>query len=81
METPVELYRTRHGRAVVTRAECFLPACPEGSVDLVLTSPPFALLREKAYGNLDQAAYVDWLVSFGPLVRRLLKETGSFVLD
>ena len=54
---------------------------PAGSVDLVMTSPPFALLREKAYGNLDENDYVDWLVSFGPVVRRLLKDTGSIVLD
>ncbi len=47
----------------------------------MVTSPPFALLRKKSYGNLDQAEYVDWLVSFGPLVRRVLKDTGSFVLD
>jgi site-specific DNA-methyltransferase (cytosine-N4-specific) len=46
-----------------------------------MTSPPFALLREKAYGNLDQAAYVDWLVSLGPPIRRALRDTGSFVLD
>jgi site-specific DNA-methyltransferase (cytosine-N4-specific) len=58
-----------------------LPHLPQGSADLVITSPPFPLLRQKAYGNLDQAAYVDWLVSFGPLVRRVLKDTGSFVLD
>ncbi len=76
-----ELYRTPLGRAVVTRAEDYLPTLPEQSVDLVITSPPFALLREKAYGNRDQADYVDWLVSFGPLVRRVLKDTGSFVLD
>lgn len=74
-------YRTRLGKAVVARSEEYLAALPEGSIDLIVTSPPFALLRKKAYGNLEQAAYVDWLVSFGPLVRRVLKETGSLVLD
>jgi site-specific DNA-methyltransferase (cytosine-N4-specific) len=54
---------------------------PQNSVDLVVTSPPFALLRQKAYGNVDQAEYVDWLVSFAPLIRRILKDSGSFVLD
>jgi len=78
---PIEVYQTRFGRAVLTRAEDYLPQMPENSVDLVITSPPFALLRQKAYGNVDQAEYVDWLVSFGPLVHRVLKETGSFVLD
>lgn len=77
----IEVYRTRFGRAVLSRAEAYLPTVPAESVDLVITSPPFALLRQKAYGNLDQAEYVDWLVSFGPLVRRVLKDTGSFVLD
>src|SRR6266478_2393280 len=76
-----ECYRTSLGTAVVARSEDYLPLLPEASVDLVITSPPFPLLRQKAYGNLTQAAYVDWLVSFGPLVRRVLKETGSFVLD
>jgi len=78
---PMEVYRTKLGRAILTHAEEYLPTMPESSVDLVLTSPPFALLRQKAYGNLDQAQYVDWLVSFGPLLRRVLKDTGSLVLD
>ncbi len=80
-EGSVEVYRTPLGRAILTRAEDYMPSMPDASVDLVVTSPPFALLRQKAYGNLDQAEYVDWLVSFGPLVRRVLKDTGSFVLD
>jgi site-specific DNA-methyltransferase (cytosine-N4-specific) len=75
------VYTTRHGKAVHTRAEEYLPTLSANSVDLVITSPPFALLRQKTYGNLDQSEYVDWLVSFGSLVRRVLKDTGSFVLD
>lgn len=77
----MEIYRTQFGRMILTRAENYLPLLPECSVDLVITSPPFALLRQKAYGNLDQAEYVDWLTSFGPAIRRVLKDTGSFVLD
>jgi len=76
-----ELYRTKFGKAIVTLAEDYLPHIEEGSVDLIVTSPPFALLREKAYGNRGQGEYVDWLVSFGPIVRRVLKDTGSFVID
>lgn len=76
-----ECYRTSLGKAVVARSEDYLPSLPDACIDLVITSPPFALLREKAYGNPNQAAYVDWLVSFGPLIHRVLKETGSFVLD
>jgi DNA modification methylase len=76
-----DFYHTEYGRAVLTRAEDHLPSLPDASVDLVMTSPPFALLRQKAYGNLDQAEYVDWLVSFGPQIRRILKDSGSFVID
>jgi site-specific DNA-methyltransferase (cytosine-N4-specific) len=75
------LYRTGFGRTIVSKSEEFLPTLPANSIDLIVTSPPFALLRQKAYGNLEQAEYVDWLASFGPLVHRVLKDTGSFVLD
>jgi site-specific DNA-methyltransferase (cytosine-N4-specific) len=46
-----------------------------------MTSPPFALLRKKSYGNEDQEEYVQWLTEFGAAVYRVLKPTGSFVLD
>jgi DNA modification methylase len=76
-----ELYRTKQGNAIVAKSEEYLPLMEDSSVDLVMTSPPFALLRQKSYGNLEQSEYVDWLVSFGPLVKRVLKDTGSFVID
>lgn len=78
---PIELYTHGQGKAVVAYSEDYLATMPEASVDLVMTSPPFALLRKKAYGNYDQDEYVDWLISFGPLVKRVLKDTGSFVVD
>ncbi len=76
-----EIYRTELGRVLAGDALNVLQDLPVESVDLVITSPPFALLRQKSYGNLDQTAYVDWLTSFGPLVKRVLKDTGSFVID
>jgi DNA modification methylase len=54
---------------------------PQESIDLIVTSPPFALLRQKSYGNQDQELYVDWLLEFGREALRVLKATGSFVLD
>ncbi len=53
----------------------------DDTIDLIMTSPPFALLRQKSYGNESQDAYVDWLVEFGHRAHRVLKPTGSFVLD
>jgi DNA modification methylase len=76
-----ELYHTELGKLMVGQAEDVLCEIAAESIDLVVTSPPFALLRQKSYGNLDQSEYVDWLLSFGPLVKRILKDTGSFVID
>jgi site-specific DNA-methyltransferase (cytosine-N4-specific) len=47
----------------------------------VITSPPFALQRQKEYGNKEQHEYVDWLVEFAQLVYQKLCDDGSFVLD
>ena len=58
-----------------------LSSLPDGSVNLVITSPPFALLRKKEYGNKDQEVYVEWLAEFGKLVHEKLRPDGSFVLD
>lgn len=78
---PAPIYKTHHGSAYLGDALTLLKLMPDESVDLVLTSPPFALQRQKVYGNVDQDEYVDWLLSFAVEVRRILKSTGSFVLD
>jgi site-specific DNA-methyltransferase (cytosine-N4-specific) len=51
------------------------------SVDLIFTSPPFALLRKKDYGNVDADKYLDWFREFAPDFRRILKPAGSLVID
>lgn len=78
---PRPAYETRLGSAYVGDARNLLPQCPDNSVDLILTSPPFALQRQKEYGNEDQDAYVAWLLKFCSEVHRILRPTGSFVLD
>ncbi len=80
-DLPSALYQTRSGRAIVGDSLELLQRIPEGSVDLVVTSPPFALQRQKDYGNKPQEEYVDWLTQFAREVHRVLKDTGSFVLD
>ena len=78
---PKPLYRTHFGEAYVGDALDLLKCLPDESIDLVITSPPFPLQRQKEYGNVDQDEYVDWLLSFTIEVKRVLKNTGSFVLD
>lgn len=75
------LYETFFGYAVVADSLAFMRELPEASIDLVMTSPPFALRRKKEYGNVDAEAYVDWFMPFAYEIHRILKPTGSFVVD
>lgn len=50
-------------------------------MQLVMTSPPFALQRQKEYGNKEQHEYIDWLAEFATLVHQKLRHDGSFILD
>lgn len=75
------LYNTNYGSAYIGNALELLEHLESDSIDLVMTSPPFALQREKDYGNVEQKDYVDWLFGFCKKVYRVLKPEGSFVID
>src|SRR5579883_960145 len=75
------IYSTALGAQLVSDSRELLRQWPRDSIDLIVTSPPFALLREKSYGNKSQDDYVEWLVEFGRAAHPALKESGSFVLD
>ncbi|MBW4612892.1 MAG: site-specific DNA-methyltransferase [Desmonostoc vinosum HA7617-LM4] len=51
------------------------------SINLILTSPPFALTRKKAYGNESAEKYIEWFLPFAEEFKRVLTDNGSFVLD
>jgi site-specific DNA-methyltransferase (cytosine-N4-specific) len=51
------------------------------TVDLIMTSPPFGLVRKKDYGNADSHEYLDWFRPFGEAFKRVLKDSGSLVID
>lgn len=53
----------------------------DNSVDLIMTSPPFGLIRKKEYGNPDAREYVEWFREFGREFYRVLKPSGSLVVD
>lgn len=74
-------YRTPNGEAYLGDSLVLLRELPDSSIDLVVTSPPFALRRQKTYGNVEETEYVSWMKPFGKEVLRVLKGTGSFVLD
>ena len=74
-------YATKFGAMVTLDSVRGMAAVPDNSVDLVITSPPYALHFKKEYGNADKANYVDWFKPFGEQIRRILKPEGSFVLN
>lgn len=74
-------YRTSLGAAFCADSREWLPTLEDGSVALAITSPPFALLRPKAYGNEVEDTYLEWLLEFARALRPKLAEDGSFVID
>ena len=58
-----------------------LRALPSESVNLVVTSPPYALHFKKAYGNEHKDRYVEWFLPFAKEILRVLTNDGSFVLN
>lgn len=75
------LYRTSLGAAYLGESLEGLAALPSESVNLVLTSPPYALHFKKEYGNAKKEDYVEWFLPFAREIHRVLREDGSFVLN
>ncbi|MCL4486921.1 MAG: site-specific DNA-methyltransferase [Chloroflexi bacterium] len=74
-------YATDLGAAYLGDSLQLLRALPGESVNLVLTSPPFALTRQKDYGNKAAGEYVEWFLEFSREFKRILKSDGSLVID
>jgi len=75
------LYITEFGSAYVGDSIELLDCLEPNSINLVVTSPPFALQRQKSYGNQDQDHYIDWLLGFCEKIYHVLTPDGSLVLD
>src|SRR5664280_1045666 len=58
-----------------------LKLLPDNSVDLVLTSPPYADQRKNTYGGIRHDKYVEWFLPISEQLLRVLKPTGTFVLN
>ncbi len=51
------------------------------SIDLIFTSPPYADSRKSSYGGIHPEKYVEWFLPFSNELLRVLKPTGTFVLN
>ncbi|MFH0924762.1 MAG: DNA methyltransferase, partial [bacterium] len=58
-----------------------LKTFPENSIDLIVTSPPYADRRINTYGGIKPEDYVDWFLPIGKELLRVLKLDGTFILN
>ncbi len=58
-----------------------LKKIPDNSVDLIFTSPPYADQRKNTYGGIHPGHYVEWFLPKSKEMLRVLKPTGTFVLN
>ena len=61
--------------------EEILKRLPDNSIDLIFTSPPYADQRQKTYGGVGPDEYVDWFLPKASQFMRVLKPTGTFILN
>lgn len=62
-------------------AENELKQIPDNSIDLIITSPPYADRRKNTYGGINENKYIEWFKPIAVELRRTLKPTGSFFLN
>ena len=58
-----------------------LKTLPDNTIDLVVTSPPYADQRKSTYGGVSTDQYVEWFLPISEQLLRVLKPTGTFILN
>ncbi len=53
----------------------------DDSVDLIITSPPYADQRKNSYGGVAPERYVEWFLPISEHLLRVLKPSGTFILN
>lgn len=77
----VTVFETSAGVALWARAEEAAGLIEPGSVDLIMTSPPYPILKGKAYGGIDVPQWLDWMTGLAASWQHLLADTGSLVVN
>ncbi|MGH2568221.1 MAG: DNA-methyltransferase [Bacteroidota bacterium] len=58
-----------------------LRSLPDGFIDLIVTSPPYADKRKNSYGGFHPDTYVQWFLPIAFELKRVLKPKGTFILN
>jgi len=72
-------YETEMGKAYLGDTLNIIKHIPDNSINLVLTSPSFALTSQKEYGNKQEQEYINWFLQFSADFKRVLTSDGSTV--
>lgn len=78
---PKTVHETSLGQIIHGDSLNALATYGDDSVNLIMTSPPFGLVRKKDYGNVEANEYVDWFKPFAAQFHRVLMGNGSLVID
>ncbi|HGH3637162.1 site-specific DNA-methyltransferase [Acinetobacter baumannii] len=78
---PTKFFTTNLGTMWAGNSLAWMKKQEEDSVNLIMTSPPFGLVRKKTYGNEDAEEYCNWFRPFAEQFKRILKDDGSLVID
>ena len=76
-----KFFETKFGSIYHADSLDYMQLLDDGEVNLIMTSPPFGLVRKKDYGNADAHEYLDWFRPFAKLFHRILRDDGSLVID
>jgi site-specific DNA-methyltransferase (adenine-specific)/site-specific DNA-methyltransferase (cytosine-N4-specific) len=82
-ESPLENQTLINPFAQVYLGDCTerLKELDSDSIDLIVTSPPYADQRSKTYGGITPDNYVEWFLPVSEELLRVLKPTGTFILN
>ena len=68
-------------RIILGDCEKQLKKIEDNSIDLIITSPPYADRRSKTYGGIHPDKYVEWFLPISEQLLRILKPSGTFILN
>lgn len=77
----ITFYETPQGKAIWGKAESALGLIEENSLQLILTSPPYPLVRKKEYQGNAEREYLTWLTDLAQEWKPKLKHDGSLILN
>jgi site-specific DNA-methyltransferase (adenine-specific) len=83
MNTPRPGFLDTSLHSAIHHGDCLkvLQKFPDECIDLIVTSPPYADQRASTYGGVHPDEYVQWMLPRTEQMLRVLKPTGSFILN